>query len=441
MDTLTFGIILLALGFLFGTLLGWLIVRLRYQTQMMPKEEVQAQFVEKNVHQHIQNELDICKDDLNEKNDEILLLSQQLSSRDQMIANLEEKLDAQKKDLEQLQERFKTEFENIANRLLEEKSQKFTAQNQTQIQHLLDPLKAQIKSFEEGIEKRYIEETRTHSSLKAEIEQLRSLNKQLSQDANNLATALKGGNKTQGDWGELQLELLLEKAGLQKDIHYSVQNSFRDAQGQQKRPDFIIKLPEDRHLVIDAKVSLTAYERYFNSDDESDQTTQLKAHVTSVRQHVKDLSRKNYQQLYQINTPDYVLLFIPIEPAFALAAQQDNQLFLDALERNIVLVSPSTLLATMRTVAYIWTQEKQKRSVQEIARQSGLLYDKFCGFVDDLQSLGHRLQLTQNAYSDAMNKLTNSKKYGDTLIGRAQKIKELGAKTSKQLPKELLDES
>jgi DNA recombination protein RmuC len=345
----------------------------------------------------------------------------------------------QKDEMLRLQEQSRVEFENIANKLLEEKSQKFTQHNHQQIQNILSPLKEKIKTFEEGVEKRFFEETRDRISLKKEIEHLRLLNEQLSQDANNLASALKGDNKTQGDWGEIQLERLLEKAGLQKGIHYESQSSYKDENGQQKRPDFIINLPEDKHLIIDSKVSLVAYDQYFQASDEAEQQQYLKAHIASIRQHLKDLSSKNYQNLYQINSPDYLMLFIPIEPAFALAVQEDQRLFLDALDKNVVIVTTSTLLATMRTVSYIWKQEKQKRSVMEIARQSGLLYDKFVAFVDDLRQIGQRIEQTQSSYLDAMNKLSDAKRPGDTLIGKAEKIKELGAKASKSLPKELLE--
>jgi DNA recombination protein RmuC len=262
---------------------------------------------------------------------------------------------------------------------------------------------------------------------------------QLSSDASQLASALKGDSKTQGDWGEYRLEMLLERAGLSKDIHFKTQLSFKDTEGKDKRPDFIINLPEDKQLVVDSKVSLTAYESYYNAENEEDRKHYLKAHIASIRKHLKDLNSKKYEQLYQINTPDYLIMFVPIEPAFAIAVQEDKNLFLEALDKNIVIVTTSTLLATMRTVAYIWKQENQKSHVLEIAKQSGLLYDKFCLFVDDLQEIGKRLNNAQVAYQGAMNKLTESKKFGDTLVGRAERIKALGANASKSLPKELLD--
>lgn len=428
----------LLIGLILGGLLGWLFHLLRRQNAFLHKEEVERSYVPKALYGQLQEQADLYLGDLREKEEELRVLGSRLAGQEQVIRNLEDKLQAQKGELEQLQERSRVEFENLANRLLDEKSRKFTLQNQEQLQGILAPLREKIKAFEEGVEKRFLEETKDRVSLKKEIEHLRELNQQLSADANNLASALKGNNKTQGDWGEIQLELLLEKAGLAKGIHYEAQPSFSD-NGRQKRPDFVINLPEGKHLVLDSKVSLTAYERFFQAEGDKERQLHLRAHVDSIRQHVKNLSGKNYQQLYQIHSPDYLLLFIPIEPAFALAVQQDERLFLDALDQNIVIVSTSTLLATMRTVSYIWKQEKQKRSVLEIARQSGLLYDKFVSFVEDLRGVGQRLEQAQGAYHNAMNKLVDSKKYGDTLIGRAERIRELGARASKSLPRGMVE--
>ena len=260
----------------------------------------------------------------------------------------------------------------------------------------------------------------------------------MSADANNLANALKGESKIQGDWGEMQLERLLEKAGLLKGVHYLSQPSFRDPTGNLKRPDFIINLPAEKHLVIDSKVSLRAYERFYNATNSTQKKKHLKEHVQAIKIHVKSLSNKKYQQIYDINSPDYILLFVPIESAFAVSQLEDASVFLDALDHNIVIVTNSTLLATLRTISYIWKQEKQKKSVLEIGRQSGLLYDKFCAFVTDLKDIGEKLNAANRSYQSALNKLSESNKKGDTLIERAEKIKNLGAKTSKQLPKDLL---
>jgi DNA recombination protein RmuC len=373
-----------------------------------------------------------------QKEQEIRELSAQLAARDQQVLHLQQTLATERQALDTQQARLRADFENLANRLLEHNSEQLSTRNARQMQMILSPLREKIQEFEGNIERKFIEETREKASLRTEIEQLRDLNQQLSHDAHSLAAALKGQSKVQGDWGEMQLEVLLEKAGLQRGTHFVTQHTFRDDEGAAKRPDFIIQLPDNKQLIIDAKVSLTAFERYYNDPDPAQKEAHLRAHVDSLRNHVRDLSSKNYQQLYQVNSPDYLLLFVPLESALSTATQADPRLFTDALDRNIVLVTTSSLLATMRTVSHLWRQEKQSRSVQEIARQSGLLYDKFVAFVEDLRSIGTRLDAARSAYDDAMNKLSTAARPGDTLIGKAEKIRELGAKATKSLPPELL---
>lgn len=431
----------LLIGILLGAIVAWLVTKFYYQSALnnYNSKELQDRYVLKAVHDAVQSQADILKADLNERERSLLEISNQLSAQQQNNLHLQEKLREQEVSMTQLQEKFKLEFENIANRLLEEKSKKFTQHNHQQMEGILQPLREKITAFEANIHQKFREESHDRISLKKEIEHLRLLNAQLSEDAGNLVNALKGDSKIQGDWGEFQLEMLLEKAGLQKSIHYIAQASFKDVDGKDKRPDFIINLPNDKHLVIDSKVSLVAYEKFHNAKEHSKRQKYLKAHIDSVKKHIKDLNSKNYQQLYQINSPDYLLLFVPIEGAFSAALNEEQKLFTDALDRNIVLVTNSTLLATMRTVAFIWKQEKQKKNVLEIARQSGLLYDRFCSFVNDLKAVGQRIDHAQSSYHDAMLKLTNGKRYGDTLIGRAEKIKALGAKASKSLPKEMLN--
>ncbi len=424
-----------------GLLLVLIFLILRQQNNVPAGFPDKSNFVSKELYDTILTQSDTLRDGLVSKEQELRDALAQLAAREQQIFHLENTLSTQKAEVEHLQSRFKTEFENIANRLLEEKSQRFTDQNAQQLQTVLNPLKEKIREFEENVDRKFMEETREKSSLKKEIEQLYQLNQQLSQDAHNLASALKGQSKVQGDWGEFQLEMLLEKSGLQKGIHFLVQATFRDDDGAAKRPDFIIQLPENKHLVVDSKVSLTAFERYYNTDDPSERDQHLRAHVTSIRSHVDNLSRTNYQMLYQINTPDYLLLFVPLESALSVAAQADPRLFTDALERNIVLVTTSSLLATLRTVSHLWKQEKQTRSVLEIARQSGLLYDKFVSFVEDLKIIGSRLDNARTAYDEAMNKLVHAARPGDTLIGKAEKIRELGARATKSLPQDLVEEA
>ena len=274
-----------------------------------------------------------------------------------------------------------------------------------------------------------------------ELGALFRLSTKLGEEANNLASALKGDNKIAGNWGEFQLETILQKAGLLENVNYKKQASFKDADGQDKRPDYIVMLPENKNIVIDSKVSLAAFEKYYNTSEPDKRVVFLKEHIRSVYDHIKNLCSKSYQTLYQINQPDYVVLFMPLESALSLAVQEDPKLFETALENNIVIVSTTTLFATLRTIAYIWKQENQKRNVLEIARQAGAMYDKFVDFVADLEKVGQKLDDAGDSYRGAMNKLKDSKKRGDTLIGRAEKIKELGASTTKSLPQETAENS
>ena len=433
-------------GVIIGAIATFFIVKFKLQLDFQSAQkdlisvsETEKKYVLKELYENLKSQIIVLKKELLQYHKDYENVSKALAKKEQLAENLNDKLREQKEEIEQLQIRLTTEFENIANKILDEKSQKFTHQNQENLNTILNPLKEKIKEFEERVEKTYITETKERNLLTEEISKLRELNLQLSADASQLANALKGDSKTQGDWGEYRLEMLLERAGLTKDVHFETQQSFKDFDGNDKRPDFIINLPENKQLIIDSKVSLTAYESYYNAENEADRNNYLKAHISSIRKHIKDLNSKKYEQLYQINTPDYLIMFVPIEPAFAIAVQEDSNLFLEALDKNIVLVTTSTLLATMRTVAYIWKQENQRSHVLEIAKQSGLLYDKFCLFIDDLQEIGKRLNSAQSAYEGAMNKLTESKKFGDTLVGRAERIKELGANASKSIPKEFLD--
>jgi DNA recombination protein RmuC len=304
------------------------------------------------------------------------------------------------------------------------------------MEQILNPLQEKIKSFEKKVEDTHKESIEKQSALRQQILGLKELNEQMSKDAVNLTKALKGDSKKQGDWGELQLETILEKAGLQKDVHFSTQGGFRDENARLRKPDLIINLPDNKHLIIDSKVSLTGYERFFNAENEVAEKSALKQHIQSIQNHIKELGTKNYSDLYGINSPDYVIMFVPIEPALMIALQQDQDIYLQALDKNVVMVSTSTLLATLSTVASIWKQEDQKRNVLEIARQAGALYDKFEGLVQDLIKVGKQLNASQEGYKAAMNKLTEGK---GNLIGRVENLKSLGAKTKKSLPSNLLE--
>lgn len=392
--------------------------------------------VPKEVYDVSLRQTEALREQLQGKEQELREYAAQLAARDQQVLHLEQHLQARRTEIETTQQQFKIAFENVANRLLDEKSQHISRQNAHQLDLILSPLRDKIRAFEENMERKFLEETRDKSALQREIEQLRVLNQQLSQDAHNLTGALKGHNKVQGDWGEYQLEVMLEQAGLQRGTHFSAQTSFQDEEGRARRPDFIIQLPDNKQLIIDAKVSLTAFERFYNEQNNQRRAQHLKSHIDSIRSHVEGLSRKNYQMLYQINTPDYLLLFIPIDQALQVAVQNDQRLFADALDRNVVLVTTSSLFATIRTVAYLWKQEKQARSVQEIARQGGLLYDKFVAFTEDLRTVGLRMDSARQAYEEAMQKMIYGVRPGDTLVGRAERLRQLGAKTSKHLPPE-----
>lgn len=350
--------------------------------------------------------------------------------------NLLQLAETKKEEIEQLQERFKNDFEVLAQKIFEDKSSKFTELNRSNIQQILNPLQTKIQEFEKKVEETNKESISRHSSLETHISNLKELNAQMSKETLNLTKALKGESKTQGDWGETQLELLLEKANLTKGLHFSTQGGFRDDTGKLKKPDFIINLPENKHLIIDSKVSLTAYEAYYNSENENHKLDSLKKHILSIRNHFKELGEKRYTDLYGINTPDYVLMFVPIEAALMLALNENNNLYLEALDKNVVLVSTSTLLATLSTVSSIWKQEDQKRNVLEIATRAGALYDKFEGFVQDLLSVGKSINSSKENYDAAMKKLVDG---NGNLIKSVENIKKLGAKAKKSLPQNLLD--
>ncbi len=363
-------------------------------------------------------------------------LSSNLASINADNRNLQTRLEENRKEIEELQAKFSAEFKNIANSILEEKSRIFTEQNKNNIEGILKPLNDKIKDFEKRVEETYDRESKQRFSLEREIKNLYELNLQITKEASNLTSALKGQSKTMGNWGEVILESVLEKSGLVKDREYIVQESLMSEEGKRFQPDVIVNLPENKCIIIDSKVSLLGYEKYCSSEDETDKKAALKDHIISVRNHIKNLNQKNYQTLYQLRSLDFVLMFMPVEPAFSLAVQYDIGLFNEAFEKNIVLVSPSTLLATLKTIASIWRQEKQNRNALEIARQSGALYDKFEGLLKDLIEIGNKIKGTRKAYEDAMKKLSTG---SGNLIKRAEDIKKLGAKATKSLPADLVD--
>lgn len=361
-----------------------------------------------------------------------------LAKKENDFDNLLERNKEQKQELNELQEKFTKEFELLANKILEEKTQKFTEQNKENIKNILTPLQEKIQHFEKKVEDTHKESIDYHAALRQQILGLREMNEQMSKETLNLTKALKGDSKMQGNWGELVLERVLEKSGLEKGREYEVQQSFTNIEGNRIQPDVIINLPDGKKMVVDSKVSLTAYERYINEDDETLKATILKEHINSIKRHVEQLGDKNYQDIYQMESPDFVLLFIPIETAFSIALNEDNTLYNKAFEKNIVIVTPSTLLATLRTIDSMWTNQKQQENAIEIARQAGALYDKFEGFVQDLIKIGKKMDEAKSEYGNAMNKLVDGR---GNLITSVEKLKKMGAKAKKALPENILRRS
>ena len=377
-------------------------------------------------------DLQIEKQKIQTEKEEFAIL---LAKKENDFDNLLERNKEQKEEVNELQEKFTKEFENLANKILEEKTQKFTEQNKENLKNILSPLQDKIQHFEKKVEDTHKESIDYHAALRQQIVSLSEMNAQMSKETINLTKALKGDSKMQGNWGELVLERVLEKSGLEKGREYEVQQAFTSEEGTKILPDVIINLPDGKKMVVDSKVSLTAYERYVNEEDDVQKNIYLKEHVNSVKRHVEQLSDKRYQDIYQMESPDFVLLFIPIEPAFALALQEDLNLYNKAFEKNIVIVTPSTLLATLRTIDSMWTNQKQQENAIEIARQAGALYDKFEGFVSDLIKIGKKMDEAKIEYSSAMNKLTEGK---GNLVTSAEKLKKMGAKAKKALPEAIL---
>ncbi len=348
----------------------------------------------------------------------------------------QEKLKAQRIEIDTMKTQFNKDFELIANKILEEKTSKFNESQHKSLDHILLPFKENIKAFEEKVDKVYKAESDERNTLKGIIDTLVEQSKQIQNEANNLTRALKGDNKKQGNWGEMILERVLERSGLVKGSEYRIQASYTNDQGQRLQPDVIIDLPDEKHLIIDAKVSLIAYEKWVNAEIDEERTMFAKQHIDSLRNHIISLASKNYCDLYQINSPDFVLLFVPIESSFSLSIALDNEIFNFAWDRRVVIVSPSTLLATLRTIAGLWTQERQNRNVLEIAREAGLLYDKFVGFTEDFSKMEKQISALAKSHEDARKKLDSGR---GNVISKIEKLKTLGAKTSKQIDSKYLD--
>lgn len=400
-----------------------------FNQQQLQKEQFEN---EKNSFQKQLQLINVEKENIRTEKDSLAI---QLSKKEVDFENLWERHKEQKIEITELQEKFTKEFENLANKILEEKSAKFTEQNSENMKSILLPLQDKIQGFEKKVEQTHKESIDYHAALRQQIIGLSEMNAQMSKETLNLTKALKGDTKMQGNWGELVLERVLEKSGLEKGREYEVQQSFTNTEGTRVLPDVVINLPDGKKMIVDSKVSLVAYEKWINEESEILKIDFLKEHVSSIKRHVEQLGNKNYHDLYQMESPDFVLLFIPIEPAFAIALNEDATLYNRAFDKNIVIVTPSTLLATLRTIDSMWTNQKQQENAFEIARQAGALYDKFEGFVTDLVRIGNKIKDTKTEYESAMNKLVDGK---GNLISSVERLKKMGAKAKKSLPENII---
>jgi DNA recombination protein RmuC len=435
-------ILYIVLSFLMGAVIAWLILRSRAAgLKAALQEEISKLDKESGIlnerlmsvqadNQKLSLELDSERQAKGE-------LAIQLARQDADFKNLQEKLNLQKAELEELNKKFTIEFQNIAHKILTENSNVFTNLNQKNINDILTPLKEKIDKFEKKVEDTYQKGLVEQTQLLGAIENLHKLNTQISEEANNLTRALKSDSKKMGNWGEMILDRILEQSGLEKGKEYFNQYTDRSEEGTILRPDVVIKLPDNKHLIIDSKVSLVAYDRFVNTTEENEKERWQKAHVDSVREHIKNLSEKSYTDAITLDSPDFVLLFMPLESAFSLALQYDPELFNYAWQRRIVMVSPTTLLATLKTVESIWKHEKQTQNALEIARQGKSLYEKFVNFIEDLEKIGGQIDSLQNTYHDAHKKLTSGK---GNLVRQAELLKKLGIKTEKSLSEKLLPE-
>ncbi len=429
-------IILLVVGLIVGGLASWFIARYKFASENQLGNT--ALSIEQEKAKNALTQVDELKRELEKQRTKVLEVTNSLSATEADYRNLQEKLLDQKKEFESLQEKFAIQFKNLANEIFEEKSKKFTEQNRSNISDLLKPLGERIIEFEKKIEQTNKDSLEKNAGLFNELKNLKDLNIQMSEDARNLTRALKGDTKTQGTWGEFILESILEKSGLEKGREYLVQESFTTPEGRRQQPDVILNLPENKHIIIDSKVSLTAYNGYVNAESDEQRAGFVKSHLVSIRQHMRLLSEKNYQKNYSDNGLDFVIMFIPLEPAYFLAIQSDRNLYEEAFEKRIVFVSPTLLLPSLQLIKSAWRQEYQNRNVIEIAKRAGDLYDKFVGFSDDLLNLGRHLDSSKKFYEESMKKLSTG---SGNLVSKVENLKRLGAKADKSIDPKLLSRS
>jgi DNA recombination protein RmuC len=424
-------LILTGLGILLGALLMFFFGnKTRVLAQQLSTELAVAEAKLKQ----LENSEQVCK-----------TLQQQLVDAKTKTIELQTRIQEQSKNaaeklalLQNAETRLNTQFENLAGKIFTERSKQFTEQNKTSLEHIVTPLREQLGEFKQRIETVYDNENKDRISLREEIISLRRDTAKMNQEALNLTKALKGDKKTQGNWGEMILEKVLEKSGLRKGIEYEIQGAYRDEDNRVFKPDVIVRLPEQKDVIIDSKVSLIAYEIYSSTEDDQERSLALKQHTTAVREHIKGLSDKNYSGLKGIRSLDFVLLFMPIESAFIAAFQSDESLFSDAFEHKIIVVTPTTLLATLRTIENIWRYERQNENARAIADKAGIVYDKIRGFVDELDKLGKQLSTVNNTYDSVMNKLTQG---NGNLIRQASSFVDLGVKVKKTFPKHISDQA
>ncbi len=419
--------IYLIVGIIISATITWLIMRIK-------NEGITKAITEKN--DFYQQQIQELKIELSEKERVLIDLTSQYSAKETELKNLNQRLQEQKKEIIEIGEKFNTEFRNLANEILEEKSKKFTEQNRTNLDQILKPLGEKIKEFEKKVEETYDKESQQRFSLKEEVKRLAELNQQVSKEASSLTKALKGESKTQGNWGEVILESILERTGLRKGYEYTIQDSFTVEGNQRYQSDVIIHYPGERSIIIDSKVTLTAYDNYIAAENEKEQQVALKAHLVSVKNHINELASKNYQEIDEIKTLDFVIMFMPVEPAYLLAIQNEPQLWTYAYEKRILLISPTNLVAVLKMIESLWKQEYQNRNVLEIAQQGGALYDDFVRLSENLIKLGKKMDEASEHYKDTMKKISEGR---GNLIGRVQKLKELGVKAKKTLPESMLN--
>jgi len=421
--------IYLAFAFVVGFLIAYFWIKNKYHA-MTDSSTLKRDYTSNLVYLEVKNRLVFAEQKIEAKNIEIIELNRVIASQEQLIDALREQNSERFDENKKLHEKLKIDFELLSSKLLEEKGSNLMKQNQEQLGSILSPLKEKLLEFEKKIEHFYVDDNRQRAAMLEQIKNLTELNRLVTDETKNLTNALKGDSKVQGNWGELILERILEFSGLSRGREYDVQQSFVNEDGRRMQPDLLIHLPMGRHIIVDSKVSLKAYEKYCSSNDEHLRNQFLKEHLISLKRHIDELSAKNYHQLDGLNSPDYVLMFVPVEPAFNLILQFENDFMYDAMQRNVIPLGPGTLLATLRTISNLWRQEQQNKNALQIARQGGLLHDKLVSFVEELESLGDKIQNVQNVYHASFQRLVNGK---DNLIQKTAKLRALGAKTSKKL--------